>query len=96
MRGDDLRSCLPDYIRAAQHGRGLGEDVFERDFLICRPVEDFGKGILGEVGSSGDELDVGDMFLEGSDDAGMDVIVFIVDYCVTLVRHLLFLVPANI
>lgn len=91
-----IKSCLPDYIRTAQHGSGLGEDVFERDFLIYRPVEDLGKGILGELGSSGDELDVGDMFLEGSDDAGVDVIVFIVDYCITLVRHLLFLILANI
>lgn len=45
------RGCLPDYIRAAQCGGGLGEDVFERDFLICGPVEDLGIGVLGKVGS---------------------------------------------
>lgn len=85
---------LPDYVGAAQHRGGLGENVFEGYFLICGPVEDLGKGILGELSSSGYELDVGDMFLEGRDDAGVDVSVFIVDYCIILVCHLLLLLAS--
>lgn len=87
---------LPDYVGAAQHRGGLGEDVFEGYFLICGPVENLGKGILGELSSGGYELDVGNMFLEGRNNAGVDVSVFIVDYCIILVRHLLFLLLARI
>lgn len=85
---------LPDYVGAAQHRGGLGENIFEGYFLICGPVEDLGKGILGELSSGGYELDVGDMFLKGRDDAGVDVIIFIVDYCIILARHPLLLLAS--
>lgn len=59
-------------------------------------MEDLGETVLGELGSGGDELDVGDMFLESCDNAGVDVSIFIVDYCIILVRHLLLFILPNI
>lgn len=52
-------------------------------------MEDLGNGSMGELGSGGDELDVWNMFLEGRNDAGVDVSIFIVDYCIMLARYLL-------
>lgn len=89
MEGGGRGGCLPDYIGAAHYRGGLGEYLLEGYFLICGPVEDFGNGGMGELGSGRDELDVWNMFLEGCDDAGVDISIFIVDYCIMLVHYLL-------